>query len=192
MLACAILPFLPLIVDAHIRQLGDDDFTKRNAAALFLEKVLRDTDGFRNHDAVVKLKRAMHSQDREVCNRARELYEVATPLYFRENPYVCVLFKADGEKNRTDTKPEVERMKKVCGDLIQHNSGGRGGYRSWQEHSLFCPWVTFRSERFTRTKFIQIKSNKDVLVIAPLTSPLPEIDYKNGKFTVTASKPQRR
>jgi hypothetical protein len=39
MLACAILPFLPLIVDAHIRQLGGEDFTKRETATQFLEKV---------------------------------------------------------------------------------------------------------------------------------------------------------
>lgn len=48
MLAIAFLPFLPLIEDTMISQLGDDDFAKREAATRFLNKVLRNTDGLRS------------------------------------------------------------------------------------------------------------------------------------------------
>ena len=36
---CAFLPFLPLIDDAMIRQLGDDDFARREAATRFLDNL---------------------------------------------------------------------------------------------------------------------------------------------------------
>jgi hypothetical protein len=56
----AFLPFLPLLEDAMIRQLGDDDFAKREAATPFLEKVLQDTEAVKNYWALVRVKVLVH------------------------------------------------------------------------------------------------------------------------------------
>jgi hypothetical protein len=62
MLACAFLPFLPLIVDAQIRQLGHDNSAKREAAMQFLEKVMRTSRGRESYSVLKKVGDALKAE----------------------------------------------------------------------------------------------------------------------------------
>jgi hypothetical protein len=95
MLACAFLPFLPLIEDAIIRQLGDDDFAKREAATRFLSKLLQDTDGFRNLPALLVIKKARANKNPEIRRRIERLYDQNRSRYFLDCPYFCIFIAPD-------------------------------------------------------------------------------------------------
>src|SRR6516164_5886708 len=78
----AVLPFLPLIEDAMIRQLGDNDFAKREAATRVLERMLKDTDGLRNYWILAKVIEATTDSDAEVRTRVKELSAVCQSRQF--------------------------------------------------------------------------------------------------------------
>jgi hypothetical protein len=87
----AFLPFLPLIEDAMIRQLGDDDFARREAATRVLERMLRDTDGIRNYWALERVMKV--KENTEARRRAARLYHANKLKYILEHRYIVVVIK---------------------------------------------------------------------------------------------------
>jgi hypothetical protein len=161
MLACAFLPFLPLIVDAQIRQLGDDDFSKRESATRFLSRVLADTDGFWNYSILLAVKKARENKSAEIKKRAKKLYDGAYRNYFREYreyPFVCIAIRVNPPSWQNRTPPE--KIEEILGDMLKHSHR--------QSASEDCDYYTFRSESFTRSNFVRIKSYKnDIVEIIP-------------------------
>jgi hypothetical protein len=116
MLACAFLPFLPLIVDAHIRQLEDDDFARRTASAAFLDGILRDTDGYRNYGEFLQVKWARESKNSRIKAATTLLYERHKEKHIRNQPFLMFLFDAE---ELPKTKQEAwQYIRTTLGDVF--------------------------------------------------------------------------
>jgi hypothetical protein len=89
----AVLPFLPLIEDAMIRQLGDDDFAKREAATRFLERVLQNTKDTPIHPLFLKIEEAHNGKNAEIRLRTRRLYSICRSKSILGHTFLCVTFR---------------------------------------------------------------------------------------------------
>jgi hypothetical protein len=175
----AVLPFLPLIEEAMIRQLGDDDFAKREAATRFLENVLRDTDGIRNYGALVKVKMACESYDLECKERAKTLYKSHREKYVGEHPYIGVLIRPG-----------------LVDNLGLDNELGR---RSWKNIQILEGWFggwVYNGRHGTRfsaavppnlepRKLFALKNRKEVIAIVPLETRDQARDISRVRFPQT-------
>src|SRR5271165_2652475 len=104
MLACAILPFLPLIEDAMICQLGDPNPAKHEAAMRFLDKMLRDSNGLRDYGAFRKIVDARGKGPPKAREWCCHLYWEHKDRYFLEYPYVVVVLSNGVTGGLTDPK----------------------------------------------------------------------------------------
>jgi hypothetical protein len=195
MLACAILPFLPLIVDAHIRQLGDDDFAKREAATQFLGKVLRDTDGYRNYTAMLAVKKARESKDAETKARADSLYRANKSKYVGEHSYLAVVLRIDGMEYLRGPNPremhgaEYEKaIAKVREIHVGFDCRGFGPQRT----AIYLCLTSFENNRkgknvplvnYDASKLFALKNRPEVIEITALD------DYRKARdFLIAISR----
>jgi hypothetical protein len=146
MLVCAFLPFLPLIEDAMIRQLGDDDFAKREAATRNINRALRDTDGCRNYSLLLKVKRARGHKSTDVKARAEKLYNDNKSRYPLEHLYFAAVFSIAAKTGVSRSKV-IEKEAGVHSDIKAHNGGSE---------TLFIP---FRSSKCSPSELYQINSS---------------------------------
>jgi hypothetical protein len=179
MLACAILPFLPLIVDAHINQLGDDDFTKREASTLFLAKLLGDTDGIRNYELYLLVKRVVvdKSKTEETRLRAYQLYKDNREKYFLEYRYITIIITRDEPLMKKDSPsrnnywPQAEKRMKSILPEIYEDAMKDGSYGQGFFHLNF----TSPTKNLNVTKLKRIKSRPEFTMFWPSTYSHPQI-----------------
>ena len=165
----AFLPFLPLIVDAHIRQLGDADFAKRAAATRFLSKVLQDTDGWKNQEAMAKIKTAMESKDAEIKHRATLLYNGNRWHYFQECPAVFIILRIEPPSFERRNRPTYERMSEILIDFAWGGPSAKGRRLTTCDTKNRI-YMSFIVNNFTREKFRKLMSHKEVVACFPVSS----------------------
>jgi hypothetical protein len=139
MLACAFLPFLPLIVDAQISQLGDDDFAKREAATRMIQMIVQDTDGFRYRWILGALQRASQSINPEVRLRTRGLYLESRPRFFQEYPWLYMVVRADlrdKEKRLAFFSGQGRGMSYIVSDAMGEVKGADGKFCYIRVHPI--------------------------------------------------------
>lgn len=162
MIAIAFVSFLPLITDAMVRQLGDDDFAKREAATRFLAKVLQDTDGCRNYSVLLAVKKARADKNPERAIRAKRLYVDNGSNYYREYAYLHIELNPldiPGAANKGLSDESRQAILKFTKGYETKNWGGR----SEGPTSVIC--VTPKD--FNSVKLNQLKAKKGVLYVLP-------------------------
>ncbi len=158
----AFLPFLPLIEDAMIRQLGDDDFAKREAATRFLAKVLQDTDGCRNYSLLLAVKKARVDKNPEISMRAKRLYLENSSNYYREYLYLYITLNPldiPDMANKGLTKESRQAVRNFTRGYEVKNWGGRN------EGPTCVICVTPKD--FNSDKLNQLKAKKGVVDVLP-------------------------
>jgi hypothetical protein len=171
----AVLPFLPLIEDAMIRQLGHDDFAKRETATRFLERMLRDTDGISNYYLFLSIKEAQESSDPEIRIRSRRLCDRNAKYDTDLNsPWFCIVFKIETAAKawasvgwQRDKDGEIIRgIEKTMAKII--HSCSSQAYHVAHGHYYGYPFMAFKRDLFTIKQIIKLKNNKDTLLIRPI------------------------
>jgi hypothetical protein len=133
----AVLPFLPLIEDAMIRQMHDSDAQKRNQAAVVLHNVMRASYAPHSREVLTKVIKAGRESGREIyakqLNRAvtkedttinRGLVELKDNnqlMEFIEKPksqFLCLYIQVKFKVERKLDKETWEELVKVCGHII--------------------------------------------------------------------------
>jgi hypothetical protein len=161
----AFLPFLPLIEDAMIRQLGNDDFAKREAATRFLVKVLRDTDGLRNYSALVKVHKATEHRDAEISRRAENLYLANKSKYILDYPYCMVILKGENIGKNHDAAAWKNIEKELGRNLLDMDRG------LWTKPSYSDDYyLGFRTIVFDTSKLYRLKNNRNFKEFIPLNN----------------------
>jgi hypothetical protein len=174
MLACAFLPFLPLIVDAQIQRLGDDDFAKREAATRFLGRFLQDTDGMSNQWAFITIRDAQKNQSPEIRIRAKDLHDGCKSKYLLGYVRFAVVTKDVTPKEfRGTDKNSFEGLRKEIAyglddsdyrySSMEMGEGGKDGTKYA---------ASFTSSLCTMKKFYHLRNNKTVLMFIPMPEPL--------------------
>jgi hypothetical protein len=166
----AFLPFLPLIVDAHIQQMGDDDFWKREAATRFLERMLQDTDGLSNYWMLVKVQKATTSQNQENRMRARHLYNQHREGFFLSYPYIC--FVIDDAKLGKTEKWEVtdKLLKPIISEVYPEWIAGGGWGTNSRGYQVAVP-----TKNIGVPKLRTIRARAEVVALIPLHEKLTQI-----------------
>jgi hypothetical protein len=188
MLACTVLPFLPLIVDAHIRQLGDDDFARREEATRFLSKVLHDTDGFRNYDSLVMVRKTQEDKNPESRSRARQLYQKHKSGFFLEYPYICITLKMDNVRKDVSWRESVRKLRPIVAEVdsgfVINNSWEKGG----NVYYVICP-----TKGLDSAKLKKIQAKKEFVKFSPLDDKYGVSSYlkSRGKPDFTPLTPKR-
>jgi|SRR5579884_905553 len=170
MLACAMLPFLSIIVDTRIRQLGDDYFGKREAATRFLSKVLQDTDGCRNYSILLKVKKASECKDAEIRIRAQRLYETFRKQYFGEHRFFCI-FTTELDKAGMTSKAYEKAIKITEGAVFIRWGRQKGG-----QFAVLCA----TPKKFNSLHLARIKAHKEVILIVPAEND-EDIPWKRAR-----------
>jgi hypothetical protein len=169
MLACAFLPFLPLIVDAHISQLGDQREGKRMEAAIFLDKAMRNSRGRESYrifkkidtalDVEMKITGAKVGQDvsrHDEYNKLVRLQELREANYCldilgRVEFLVAILIvepRANPRKKALD-KENLRGLKGILGDLLDD-----ADYWAVNRTNGYC--VAFSSRKLTGHKLYRL------------------------------------
>jgi hypothetical protein len=73
----AVLPFLPLIEDAMIRQLEDRNPQNQQRASTFLHKVMRDSYVPHSHRVLMKILSKAEAKEREIRAKVDNMIEVS-------------------------------------------------------------------------------------------------------------------
>jgi hypothetical protein len=134
----AVLPFLPLIEDAMIRQLGDDTYWKREAATRFLSRMLRDTDGIRSYWILLKVKKAAGDRREEVSRRADTLYRTYRPNYILDYPHGFAVFRIDHNGQEKDFAEECSKILKQF-TYLRISRDGSGG--PTKDRRYYCMYI---------------------------------------------------
>jgi hypothetical protein len=186
----AVLPFLPLIEDAMIRQLGDDDFAKREAATRFLGSILRRSGETRNYRLFLKLQESQNNTDAEICMRSKLLCQRNKKhILDKKYPYFCVMLKPRVteaawimcrlEKKETKiTDDSVTTQTKKIMEKTARSYGVRGRRETYclsgmyaknlQPNQCRTPWFVFRRDQITDAQAFKLMSHKDTLWVKPL------------------------
>jgi hypothetical protein len=144
----AVLPFLPLIEDAMIRQLGDDDFGKQKQAVVFLHKAIRSSYGLESLAVLERIQRAADNEvklwdarrnnglrpETPMLDKLREIYRNNEQVAKFKDPYGQFFFLAMYSTAKGSDKERWEEIKQTLGDIIYAGDywGVRlsnGGYR---------------------------------------------------------------
>ena len=188
MLACTVLSFLPLIVDAHIRQLGDDDFARREAATRFLSKVLQDTDGFRNYEALVMVRKTQEDKNPEIRLRARQLYQKHKSDFFLEYPYICITIKMYNVRKDDSWRESIRKLRPIVAEVdsgfVINNSWSEGG----NVYHVICPIKGLDSAKLKR-----IQARKEFVKFSPINDKYGVSSYLKwkGRPDLTPLPPKR-
>lgn len=162
MIAIAFVSFLSLITDDMIRQLGDDDFAKREAATRFLAKVLQDTDGCRNYSVLQAVKKARADKNPERTIRAKRLYLDYGSNYYREYAYLFLTLNPldiPGAANKGLSDESWRAILKFSSGYVVKHWAGRS------EGPTDVIYVTPKD--FNSVKLNQLKAKKGVLDVLP-------------------------
>jgi hypothetical protein len=166
----AFLPFLSLIVDTHIQQMGDDDFQKREASTRFLERMLQDTDGLSNYWVLVKVEKATTSQNQENRMRARHLYKQQRERFFLSYPYICFVID-DAMLGKTEKWELASKLlKPIISEVYTEwiTAGGWGtNSRGYQ--------VAIATKNIGVAKLRTIRARAEVVALIPLHEKLTQI-----------------
>jgi hypothetical protein len=166
----AFLPFLPLIEDAMIRQLGDDDFVKREAATRMLEKMLQDTDGLSNYWMLVRVQKATSNQDQEIRFRTRHLYAQHRENFFLSYPYVCFVI-SDVTLRKTEKWEEGSRLlKPIVSEIYSEWIDGGGWGTNSRGYQVAVP-----TKNLEVAKLKTIRARAEVVALIPLQEKLTQI-----------------
>jgi hypothetical protein len=76
--------FYLLEINSLVQQLGNPNWHVRQDAYFKLEKTLKDTNGSKNYDVLLAVKRGRQSSDLEISKRSQLLYNNYKGLYFWE------------------------------------------------------------------------------------------------------------
>jgi hypothetical protein len=187
--ACAILPFLPLIVDAHIRQLGDDDFAKREASTRFLKKLLQETDGIRNYEEVlVMVKKTQEDKNPEIRLRARQLYQKHKANFFLEYPYICITIKVDNVRKDDSWRESIRKLRPIVAEV----DSGFVINNSWSERGNVYH-VICHTKGLDSAKLKRIQARKEFVKFSPLNDKYGVSSYLKwrGRPDLTPLPPKR-
>jgi hypothetical protein len=164
----AMLPFLPLIEDAMIRQLGNDDFAKREAATRLLERILQDTDGVRNYWALLRVKNTA-GMDLEAASRIKRLYLDHKSKYVLEHQFFVIIIKSDKVIENID--------RRLWKDFFPGKIQAIRVTRDQINYALGCstnPW--------TVQQLSQVKNHKDFKEFILVTDSFPLGEIIDSKF----------
>jgi hypothetical protein len=143
----AVLPFLPLIEDAMIRQLGGDDFAKREAATRFLESMLKDTNGIRNYWILAKIVEAKASKDAETRNRAKMIFLTCLSRTITNDRAILIaMFHEDDDQKISN--PGARKLYRELELLIRKRIDVSGATR---DKKYYCPCYVARQLSVCKT-----------------------------------------
>jgi hypothetical protein len=80
----AFLPFLPLIEDAMIRQIGDRNPQNQQRASAFLHNVMRESYAPHSHLVLMKILNAAEAKEREIQAKVANMIEISDDQKDRE------------------------------------------------------------------------------------------------------------
>jgi hypothetical protein len=152
-LIAGFLPFFPLAEDAMIRQLGDDDLTKRESATRFLDKILEDTDGVSNYWMLKKVKDARSNQNQEIRKRAERIYIAHRSKYVIDHSCFFAVFKIE-QRDHKSLQDKLYNIFKVFSDTQIHYGGLHVGNKHWANHLFFV------TEKCTPDMLYQIRNQR--------------------------------
>jgi hypothetical protein len=154
----AFLPFLPMIIDAQIRQLGDDDFAKREAAMRFLEKALSERGGVSDYWALGKVKKRGR-----VANR-----------YIHGHPFVFAVFTLDKEDQRSRESIDAAYRR-----FEKENRGGAVDGILWdRKHYFVGHFVDLK----TLPLISKLKSHRNFKEFVPLDDAHDHVEMANSFY----------
>ena len=171
---CAFLPFLPLIDDAMIRQLGDDDFRKREAATRFLVAEIK----LGTWGGITKIQQATKSNNPEIARRSQSIWDKDRMIYLkprgdvREHPYFFVTGGDSKDQRQLDNNDMMwKRIQQEMGEFLPYAQDwvvlldGTCRYRVWFRTCDVPPRKLF--------KICQIeKLNPEKISICPVNDEL--------------------
>jgi hypothetical protein len=173
MLACAFLPFLPLIIDAHIIQLGDRRDGKRMEAERFLDKAMQNRRGLDSYLIYEKIKTALNVENKIIAAgeaQGRRDYDEGkknslTGLRSR-NDAIEALHPAAEEFLLMDTgvearkkaldKENLQGLKDIFGDLL--DSADYWGVNRPGRYFAIFSWRKLTPQKIDRLMEIRKKS----------------------------------
>jgi hypothetical protein len=124
--------------------------------------VLEDTDGCRNYEALVKVKKAREDKNPEIKMRAKRLYLDNGSNYYREYLYLYIKLNPldiPGAANKGLTKESSQAVHNLTRGYEAKNWGGRN------EGPTLVICVTPRD--FNSDKLNQLKAKKGVVDVLP-------------------------
>jgi hypothetical protein len=113
----AVLLFTVPVEDILIPQMGDEDYSKREAATMLLSNTLKNTDGWWHYETLQAVERASRGdKNPEIRLRARMVYENNHLRYYQDYPEIII--RVDGKAlGLSDDAEGFRKLDKILKDF---------------------------------------------------------------------------
>jgi hypothetical protein len=154
---------LSVVISTAVDRLGDDNFARREAATRFLSKVLQDTDGIRNYEALAMVRKTQQDKNPEIRLRARQLYQKHKSDFFLEYPYICITIKMYNVRKDDSWREAIRKLRPIVAEVdsgfVTNNSWRGGG----NVYHVMCLTKGLDSAKLKR-----IQARKEFVKFSPL------------------------